>query len=461
MQVRVATQQARFELTGTPGRASAGASCSTASIPAAPYTGPQRDARAGRRRRSRPGRPRIAGNARLPDRATATPSSTGGRRVASPSSTRATASSRRSSSTATASGHSAVTTANGVATSSSAASRRGEKWILTSTASTTRTTSRLPRRRGRDRLRARQDELRHGEAARRDLRRHGHRPHDHDPPRQRRDAGRLVPDPADGVHGETLGGRSRGRAARVHAGNLGRAAVVDVAAVDDDFVDGGDALVFPGFEQRVNRIRGPLVIDGGLSANAETFLNNPAAPARRDEQAGPDGHRRQPGGTPGRRRRRSATPNASHVNARVRRAPRLRPAHERLPVHGLVPRRAGRRPDARRRSVSADILSIAADRVPGRVIRANGTPITATPRRVLRHAGPDPRRRPLAQGRDRAHGPHARRRRAEGHLRPTSGKGQLTATTPFPTSVAPATSCSSRGSAPATTAGTSSRPSPG
>jgi hypothetical protein len=37
-----------------------------------------------------------------------------------------------------------------------------------------------------------------------------------------------------------------------------------VQALDDTFIDGGDALVFPAFEERVNSIRGPLAIEGGL-----------------------------------------------------------------------------------------------------------------------------------------------------------------------------------------------------
>jgi Ca2+-binding RTX toxin-like protein len=50
---------------------------------------------------------------------------------------------------------------------------------------------------------------------------------------------------------------------------------VTVMARDDEFVDGSDALVFPAFEERVNEIRGPLEIEGGVLANEERFLNDP------------------------------------------------------------------------------------------------------------------------------------------------------------------------------------------
>ena len=50
---------------------------------------------------------------------------------------------------------------------------------------------------------------------------------------------------------------------------------VTVMAIDDDFIDGGDALVFPAFEERVNPIRGPLSIIGGLSDAGERSINDP------------------------------------------------------------------------------------------------------------------------------------------------------------------------------------------
>ena len=54
-----------------------------------------------------------------------------------------------------------------------------------------------------------------------------------------------------------------------------QAQTVIVRALDDDFVDGSDALVFPALEGRVNGIRGPLVIDGGIRVGEERFLGNP------------------------------------------------------------------------------------------------------------------------------------------------------------------------------------------
>ncbi|MCP4455411.1 MAG: hypothetical protein GY809_28460, partial [Planctomycetes bacterium] len=51
--------------------------------------------------------------------------------------------------------------------------------------------------------------------------------------------------------------------------------VVTVMAIDDDVVDGGDALVFPEFEERLNAIRGPLTIQGGALVGGERFLNDP------------------------------------------------------------------------------------------------------------------------------------------------------------------------------------------
>jgi len=51
--------------------------------------------------------------------------------------------------------------------------------------------------------------------------------------------------------------------------------VVTVMAIDDQVIDGGDALVFPAFEERVNAIRGPLTIEGGTLVGAERFLNDP------------------------------------------------------------------------------------------------------------------------------------------------------------------------------------------
>ncbi|MHC4427668.1 MAG: beta strand repeat-containing protein, partial [Planctomycetota bacterium] len=50
---------------------------------------------------------------------------------------------------------------------------------------------------------------------------------------------------------------------------------VTVMAINDDFIDGGDALVFPAFEERVNAIRGPLTLEGNVLVGQERFLNDP------------------------------------------------------------------------------------------------------------------------------------------------------------------------------------------
>jgi hypothetical protein len=57
--------------------------------------------------------------------------------------------------------------------------------------------------------------------------------------------------------------------------NWNVAQIVIVGALNDDFIDGGDALVFPALEQRVNQVRGPLTINGGRGETDERFLTNP------------------------------------------------------------------------------------------------------------------------------------------------------------------------------------------
>ncbi|MFU8842161.1 MAG: hypothetical protein ACNA8R_15905, partial [Nitriliruptoraceae bacterium] len=50
---------------------------------------------------------------------------------------------------------------------------------------------------------------------------------------------------------------------------------VHLLAIDDEFIDGGDALVFPAFGERINTIRGPLTLEGGPRVGEERFLNDP------------------------------------------------------------------------------------------------------------------------------------------------------------------------------------------
>jgi hypothetical protein len=64
---------------------------------------------------------------------------------------------------------------------------------------------------------------------------------------------------------------------------------VTLQAIDDTFIDGGDALVFPAFEERVNSIRGPLTVRGGTLAGAEQFLNDPFRLPEETNERQPDG----------------------------------------------------------------------------------------------------------------------------------------------------------------------------
>lgn len=50
---------------------------------------------------------------------------------------------------------------------------------------------------------------------------------------------------------------------------------VYVQAIDDGVVDGSDAIAFPAMGERVNEIRGPLTINGGVRVSEEVFLENP------------------------------------------------------------------------------------------------------------------------------------------------------------------------------------------
>ena len=71
---------------------------------------------------------------------------------------------------------------------------------------------------------------------------------------------KFTPDDGDGI---------------AEAGEWNKPFTVKVMAIDDEVIDGGDALVFPPFEERVNAIRGPLEIVGGALVGEERFLNDP------------------------------------------------------------------------------------------------------------------------------------------------------------------------------------------
>jgi hypothetical protein len=153
-------------------------------------------------------------------------------------------------------------------------------------------------------VRAREDRVLDLEAAGCDLRRHRRRPHDHDPPRRRRDtvvSFRILP---DGIHQETLGG--------------GRAVAQVVFTPDDWDVRGSwtsppsttsswtAATPRPGLRAAGQPHPRAALIDGGVSGNCETFLNNPALLPGETNKPVPTGFVGT-GGTPGRPRRRSAT----------------------------------------------------------------------------------------------------------------------------------------------------------
>ena len=50
---------------------------------------------------------------------------------------------------------------------------------------------------------------------------------------------------------------------------------VYVKAINDNFIDGTDALVFAPLEERVNSIQGPITVNGGFGNTKERFLNSP------------------------------------------------------------------------------------------------------------------------------------------------------------------------------------------
>ena len=148
-----------------------------------------------------------------------------------------------------------------------------------------------------------------------------HRPHDHDPARHRDDgAQRLVPDLVDGVNGETPGGghADRCRSTRRTTGTS-RGSWTWPRSTTSSWTAATPSSS-RGFEQRVNCIRGPLIIEGDRSENTETFLNEPGAVPAMNKPI-PTGFVGT-GGTPS-----STAPgtigdvDASHVNASTASAP--------------------------------------------------------------------------------------------------------------------------------------------
>ena len=208
--------------------------------------------------------------------------------------------------------------------------------------------------------------------------------------------------------------RSR-RSSSFTQANWNVAQTVLVSAVDDDVVEGGDALVFPAFEDRVNRIRGPLTVDGGQRTTDEQFLVNPLLLPGETNLPIPTG--RITDAAPAERATASITDLERDARQRaVRRAPRLRPAHERLRVHGLVPQRRRERHDPRRRRRSRPTSSRSAAPRPSRVgaiARHDGGGRTRCRPLVEFSGTPDqttaePRRRALAGRRPSSRSPASR-----------------------------------------------------
>ena len=143
------------------------------------------------------------------------------------------------------------------------------------------------------------------------------------------------------------------------AGNWDEAQTVYVAAIDDEFVDGGDALVFPTFEDRVNRVRGPLIIDGGVRVGGEQFLTNPLLLPGETNLPIPDGTIGAPGGTATNGNGTIFDVNATHVNAQYGERPGFDPRMNSFPytVSFLSGPANGQTLDVA--SISADILSVA------------------------------------------------------------------------------------------------------
>jgi Ca2+-binding RTX toxin-like protein len=140
-----------------------------------------------------------------------------------------------------------------------------------------------------------------------------------------------------------------------------------VQAIDDSFIDGGDALVFPAFEERVNSIRGPLMIEGGIRVGEERFLNDPfRLPGETNfpmAEGTVDSTSTIPAGTDPQLDGKAtlANENAMHVNAATGERPGFDPRMNdfAFAFTFLTDPLAGRQLDVL--SVSEDILSVAND----------------------------------------------------------------------------------------------------
>ena len=93
------------------------------------------------------------------------------------------------------------------------------------------------------------------------------------------------------------------------------AQTVTVQAIDNQIVDGHDALVFAPLTGRTDAIRGPVTIDGGVSINPEPFLTHPLMLPGETNQPLADGTLSQPGTTNPDGTATITDPNATNVSA--------------------------------------------------------------------------------------------------------------------------------------------------
>ena len=93
------------------------------------------------------------------------------------------------------------------------------------------------------------------------------------------------------------------------------AQTVTVQAIDNQIVDGHDALVFAPLTGRTDAIRGPVTIDGGVSINPEPFLTHPLMLPGETNQPLADGTLSQAGVTNPDGTATITDPNATNVSA--------------------------------------------------------------------------------------------------------------------------------------------------
>src|SRR5581483_1794875 len=133
---------------------------------------------------------------------------------------------------------------------------------------------------------------------------------------------------------------------------------VTVEALDDNIVDGHDALVFAPLPGTTDQIRGPVIIDGGVGINSEPFLNNPLMLPGETNLPLPDGTILGNGGTDTSGNGTVTDPNATNLNQTTGQRPGFDPRMNQFPytIEFLSGADKGVTFDVG--SVSQDILSI-------------------------------------------------------------------------------------------------------